>query len=297
MFFTYNRPEKTLVTIQSVIRSKPRKVYFVSDGPKSDPLDQLAVEETRKLATLFGPDTEVITVFADSNLGLKDRFFSALDLVFSMEKMAIILEDDCSASGGFFDFCERLLQEFEFNNEVGIVSGYNFAPSQSPSSYFFDYNSYVWGWATWARVWNHFRRDRDRFMRILKSKGRNLATFSHPLELFMVTRLLNRATQLNTWDVPFSHFLRMNRYLNITPTRNFVSNIGFDATATNQHSLAWQRLPARTESLDTWSAPKSQKVKRLDIVMMWNKRLFGAVEFVLKNPIRGLRLLWVRLID
>jgi hypothetical protein len=74
--------------------------------------------------------------FSDWNLGCGRRVSSGLDWVFSTVDRAIILEDDCLASRGFFSFCDALLERYCDNESVWVISGNSYQPVARARTFF-----------------------------------------------------------------------------------------------------------------------------------------------------------------
>ena len=285
VLFTFNRPDLTARVISALSPSKPKTLYFVSDGPRDGVSEDLGkVHKTRSLLSLVDWDCEVVTIFSDVNLGLPDRFFSALDQVFQIEKWAIILEDDCLPGPDFFVYARRLLEMYEGDDRVGIISGHNFAPSTRDfaSGYFFSKTGFIWGWATWGSVWANFTQEfrvsefsRDQ---VIEVKG----TFSSNVEKFFVTRLMRILPTLQTWDIQFNHFLRASNKVNAVPAVNLVENIGFTSDATHTVPTPWHYpnpaldLGAEIES----KVPPEESVR--EVRRLWRRKLLRMASAIVR---------------
>ena len=64
-------------------------------------------------------------MFQNKNLGCRKGVTAGIDWFFSNEEMGIILEDDCIPSLSFFQFCDQMLLEYQFNEKVFMISGHN----------------------------------------------------------------------------------------------------------------------------------------------------------------------------
>jgi hypothetical protein len=79
-----------------------------------------------------------------------------LDWVFAQTPRAIILEDDCVPHPTFFRYCDELLDRYQDHPDVQMISGSNVLGRGTPYSYHFSRGYNIWGWATWARAWQHY---------------------------------------------------------------------------------------------------------------------------------------------
>lgn len=229
VFMTFNRPSQAGQVLESIRRFGPSKLYFVSDGPrKGVEDDQFLVSRVRALRYEIDWPCQVIEIFADENLGLRQRFFSALDHVFETEPCAIVLEDDCLPSKSFFSFAEAGLRGYSGDVKIGSVSGTNHLGAYSPHSNqaFFGTHPHIWGWATWQREWNAFRQSGLREAMPIRVQLRALLSIeSLPGKIFFLNLLLLRR-KLSTWDIDFAVFERINQKLSLAPPLNLVENTG-----------------------------------------------------------------------
>jgi hypothetical protein len=79
----------------------------------------------RKIVAQVDWPCQVHKNYANENLGLKRRVSTGLDWVFSTVERAIILEDDCVTHPDFFTYCEALLNRYEQDERVWVISGDN----------------------------------------------------------------------------------------------------------------------------------------------------------------------------
>ena len=231
----YNRPTHTQTLINSLRLQKPKKVYAIADGPKNaSELDKDLVGKSRAALQAIDWPCDIQEVFADSNLGLRQRVLSGLDVVFENEERAIILEDDCIPDSTFFKYCEELLVRYEFEKNVGIISGHNAATfANSGNSYFFSSFTPIWGWATWGRTWREFRKA-DQLEKWSKNEIADvLSTFTTRFFRKQFSKMMLAAEKLNTWDISFAVFLRQKRFVNAIPSVSLISNIGFGQQSTH----------------------------------------------------------------
>lgn len=243
----FRRPELTSRVLQSIQRYKPRKLYVIADGPRPEfEVDQVLVEMTRSLFDELDWECEVVRVFSDKNLGLRERVLSGLDIVFSNEKSAIILEDDCVPDDSFFRFSEELLERYSDENSVGLVSANNFGSAKGASdSYFFSANAHIWGWATWKRSWQDFRSKAPE--RIVGTEGMQdiLALIPTSGKRRSMKRMLEVERALDSWALNFSVYCYRHQRLAAVPKVNLASNFGFGAESTHTKFESYaDELPA-----------------------------------------------------
>ena len=234
VLMVFNRPEKTKRVLDEVVRARPSKLYVVADGPRlGNYSDAELVASTRGIISRQTSELDVVEIYAPENLGLRKRFLSGLDAVFAIEERAIIVEDDCVPSQSFFQFVDEVLQK-RVNPKLGIISGSNFAPYKSSThNYHLSRSPYIWGWGTWADVWQRFREDEPRESWTNEEIQAVLKTFSIRGQAKEFESMMRMAHQLNTWDISFAVWLRQRGLLTAVPSRNLVQNIGFGEGATH----------------------------------------------------------------
>lgn len=245
----FNRPETTRRVLERVLEAQPSQLFLIADGPRSGHDDDQALcAQTREAAESLPWACPVHTLYADENMGLRQRVSSGLDWVFDHVNEAIIIEDDCLADPTFFPFATELLENYRDSDEVGVISGNNFLRGRriTDDSYYFTPDTRIWGWATWKRVWDDFAShgldhqwgsdELDAALGQLGSQGRARALRADAL----------RSHAINSWALPFVlHSLRRG-YKNITPEVNLVTNVGFGADSTHTKFESFTaEVPAR----------------------------------------------------
>ncbi|EKE21540.1 MAG: Protein containing nucleotide-diphospho-sugar transferase protein, partial [uncultured bacterium] len=158
LFIIFNRPDTTLSVFEAIRQIKPARLYVAADGPRSERSgEDVVCAETRRIAMGVDWPCELKTRFLDKNVGCHTAVPAAVSWFFENEEEGIILEDDCSPDLSFFTFCETLLERYRDDEEVMMISGDNFQPSEfktrNDSSYYFSGIANIWGWATWRRAW------------------------------------------------------------------------------------------------------------------------------------------------
>ena len=158
--FLYRRPALVRELLLILREQKPERIWLVADGPKNGAEKLLCEEARREAEGAITWPCEIRRVYAERNLGLKQRIETGLDAVFAQEEQALILEEDCHPTPDFFPFCETLLEKYRNEPMVGAISGNCFLPMgiNMTTDYSFSRYPHIWGWATWARAWNKYDR-------------------------------------------------------------------------------------------------------------------------------------------
>jgi hypothetical protein len=249
LLIVFNRPDTTLEVLKSIRKLKPSKLYISSDGARLDKEDeQKKVMLVRELVTSnINWPCELNTLFHDVNQGCKHGVSSAIDWFFSKEEMGIILEDDCLPNDDFFHFCEEMLIRYSYNNNIFSISGNNFQKEiNSNYSYYYSKYIHIWGWATWRRAW--LKNDLYiSFWPEWKSSNSWHSLFSDNIERVYWENIFDLAynNKIDTWDYSWIASVWYYNGIAITPNKNLVSNLGFnaDATHTKKNDNKFANLP------------------------------------------------------
>lgn len=294
--FIYKRPDFTRRVLAQVNQAAPLRLYVIADGPKS-PLEEEMVRVTRKCVEEFDWKCEVHHLYANQNLGLRERVMSGLDQVFSIEEEAIILEDDCLPSKSFFQFVSSGLEAYRQREDVSLVSGSSpHAPEACPDLYF-TLESPIWGWATWSKSWRAFRSE---------SHGRHfgqdeIKEISSTVEgLFAKRRMANflrKSQDLDSWAIEFSAYNRRKGRLAVVSGVNLVENIGFGKGSTH---TKFESFVDQSPALELEGIPEFPEAIRRDVdveQIIARNRAAIWLTYPLKHPVdavlRFLRYFWL----
>ncbi len=159
VFLIFNRPAETFRVFDAIREARPEKLLIVADGPRpTRPGEAALCNETREVLDRVDWSCQVLSNFAETNMGCGRRVASGLDWAFEQVEEAIILEDDCLPDSSFFPYCGELLERYRADERIMMISGNNFqnGASRTADSYYFSQLPHCWGWATWRRAWRHY---------------------------------------------------------------------------------------------------------------------------------------------
>jgi hypothetical protein len=238
--FIYRRPDLVAGLLNRLRHHRPEKVWLIADGPKKVKPEETeyCIQARQTAEKLIDWPCEVRRVYAETNLGLKQRFESGLDALFMEESEAIILEEDCHPESDFFPFCVEMLDRYREEPRVGGISGNCFLPRRHAleTDYFFSRYLHIWGWATWARAWHSYNRTRWNW----PARGyREYFPGTTRQEEKYWNHIFARVSSghFSTWDYPWASWFWRQRWVSITPAENLVRNVGFGPEATNTRDL------------------------------------------------------------
>jgi hypothetical protein len=256
-FIIFNRRDTTEKVFAEIAKAKPRKLFVIADGPRSDkPGDAEKCSAARDVIARVDWDCEVMKNYSDVNLGCGHRPASGINWVFEHVEDAIILEDDCVPHPSFFPFCAELLEKYRQDTRVMHIGGSYFLNNPIPASYsyyFSVFNIANGGWATWRRAWRYFDLQ-CKLWPILK----DTRWLSHLEDDDRARRFWAREFEtahrekgdVSYWDHQWTFACWANSGLSILPKKNLTSNIGFHEDATHTFDPNDLRAHFPTEEME-----------------------------------------------
>lgn len=233
LIIAYRRKDTTRKVLQAVRAARPKRIYVACNAPRPDrPLEAAECSAVRNLFNEIDWPCEIQRLFRNEHLRAKDSISSAITWFFDHEPKGIILEDDCVPSSSFFQFCDELLDRYENDQRVGMISGNNFqfGKQRGEASYYLSRYCHIWGWATWRDRWATY----DASMHLWPTcRKQVLNEMSNPLERLYWTRIFDSTHGgfIDTWDYQWLFSNWINRRVSVMPQVNMVSNIGFGEQA------------------------------------------------------------------
>ncbi len=237
----YNRPTETKFLLDVLKNIKPKYLFITCDGPKEG--HEYLVNETKKLIeNKIEWDCEIYKNYSESNKGSYLNNSHGLSWVFDHVEDAIILEDDCIPCESFFYYCQNLLKKYKYDERIALVSGNNFTGLHDYKySYTFSRYGFIWGWATWSRVWKQIDFSMQEWGKFKKENGlrsRFDKYFPRKHWLEKIDLMYNNYIKYNDiygqhWDRKLNMHMHMNNQLAVIPNENLVQNIGYGEYAAN----------------------------------------------------------------
>lgn len=233
----FSRPEQFNKVFEQVRKARPSKLFLYQDGPREGRLDdKKGIEECRRIAENIDWACDVKRLYQDKNYGCDPSEYIAQKWAFSYVDKCIVLEDDDVPSVSFFEFCKEMLDKYENDTRIGLISGFNHeeVTNDINEDYFFTSNVSIWGWASWKRVidqWDNgysFLNDKNTLDRLgeIISARKYIGNFVEMCKEHKKSGKEHYESILiaNHW---------LNNYLSIVPQKNMIKNIG--ATADSTH--------------------------------------------------------------
>jgi hypothetical protein len=164
----------------------------------------------------------------------------------------MVIEDDVVPSQSFFPFCKEMLDRYEHDERITMISGFNIdeVTPDIPYDYFYTSAFCIWGWASWRRVvdkWDsaYSFLDDEFSMRQLDALIRQRGY----RKSFIKMCKDHRDSGHPQFESVFWSTMLFNSGLAIMPTKNMINNIG--ATDDSAHYSQFKTMPRRIKRLFT----------------------------------------------
>ena len=235
VFFTRHAQFKKV--FEAVRSARPSRLFLFQDGPRRDhPGDREGIMKCREIAENIDWECDVKRNYSDINLGADLAGYRADTWAFSMTDKCVVLEDDVLPSGSFIPFCKKMLDKYEHDDKVMLISGFNpMEKTDGPETdIFFTSATFTWGWATWKRVADQWDGDYT----WLDDPGKVRAVQRYADSHSVMRNLINICRKHRNEGYPhFETVLISNQYLHggltLTPRVNMIRNIGVVKGATH----------------------------------------------------------------
>lgn len=249
-----------------VKKARPARLFLYQDGPRmvdregnavSDPeqsKDWRGIMACRRLVCDEAIDwqCEVHRLYQEKNFGCDPSEYLSQRWAFSLTDKCIVLEDDDVPSQSFFPFCKEMLDRYEHDERVTLISGFNTdeVTADCDADYFFTRAFSIWGWASWARVVNNwdgdygFVKDREQYDTLCRIvRERNAYTW-------MPDVCRQRcASGKEYYESIFWAYMTLHNGMAVMPRKNMINNIGLSGGTHYETEL--KLLPHRQRRLFT----------------------------------------------
>lgn len=231
LFITFARPEYARQTWEGIKAAQPKTLYFYSNKGREEKDGEVKRNnEIRKYINEIDWKCDLHTWFRKECVNAYDSIRGAIDWLFENEECGIVLEEDCVPTKAFFSFVDQMIPKFRNEAKVWCISGDNYLDkSLSGYDYFFSHYHWMYGWASWRRVWSGIRWDDNSIKEAITNvRYRKIyKTFKQVLykriELHQVKDLM---IQNKCWDYVFGLYCDCNEGLTICPREHLITNVG-----------------------------------------------------------------------
>jgi len=234
----FNRPQHTAQVLAQIAKAKPKNLFVIADGPRTERVGEAElVRETRAIIARVDWPCRVYKNYSDINLGCGVRPFTGISWVFNQVDKCIILEDDCVPDPSFFRYCQELLEHYEEDQRIFMISGDNYLQGgkSGRGSYYASVYPFIWGWATWRRSWQRVDFELREWMAL-----RGTPWLSDYLQDYEAARYWSGrfdyvagGQRRDIWDVAWVFACWRAGGMVLLPRVNLVRNIGWGAESTH----------------------------------------------------------------
>lgn len=231
----FNRPEPLKAVFEQVRKARPSKLFLYQDGPRGEK-DLPGIQACRKVVDEIDWECEVHQWYQEKNFGCDPSEYLSQKWAFSIVEKCIVLEDDDIPSLSFFPFCKELLDKYEHDTRISMITGINYdeISKDMPYDYFFATTFSISGWASWRRVidqWDeHYSFLDDAFN--LRQLEEYIKERKYQKEFIEFCRH-HRESGKAYYETIFHAAIFFNSGLSIVPAKNMINNLG--ATAGSTH--------------------------------------------------------------
>lgn len=272
--FVYNRPDhtrRTLSYLQKNQLAEESRLFVFSDGAKTE-ADRQKVNEVRQLVKQITGFKAVKLIERTENLGLANSIVSGVTQLVQEYGKVIVFEDDLLSSPYTLPYFNEALDKYAQQEKVMHIGAYMYdlkAPGL-PQTFFYRAAT-SWGWATWARAWQHFEPDVDKLMQqfteahIYQFSIENTMNFWKQMQQF-------KSGKNNSWAIRWYASIFLRKGLTLNPSHSLIQNIGHDGSGVHSNNEdIYQVHVAR------------QPITQFPAVLQEDKQAYEAIKLFLKH--------------
>ncbi len=233
LFFA--RPEQTKQVFDSIKEARPSKLFLYQDGPREGKNDIEGIMACRKIVEDIDWECEVHKNYIEKNQGCDPSGYLSRKWMFSYVDKGIILEDDTVPCQSFYPFCKELLDKYENDQRINMISGMNnFGTYEcGGADYFFTSGGSIWGWATWKRVVDEWDPDYNYLSDEYVMNSIKSVYGKSYINQLIATCNWHKASGKEYFETIGGMNLFVQGRYNIVPSKNMISNVGIADISTH----------------------------------------------------------------
>ncbi len=230
--FLYNRPDharRTLSFLQQNELAADSRLFIFSDGPRTT-ADEVKVQDVRQLARTITGFKSVKLIERSVNVGLANSIISGVTQLVQEYGKVIVFEDDLLSSPYTLRYFNDALDRYQEVPEVMHIGAYMYdlkAPDLPPT--FFYRAATSWGWATWARAWQHFEPNIDVLMQQFDKERIHQFSIEGTMNFWKQMQQF-KAGKNNSWAIRWYASIFLRKGLTLNPSHSLIQNIGHDGS-------------------------------------------------------------------
>lgn len=230
--FVYNRPEHTQRTLQALKQNalaSESMLFIFSDEPKSD-TDMASVNDVRSIIKTVSGFKSVELIERKTNYGLANSIIAGVNTLIAQYGKLIVFEDDLISSAYTLQYFNDALSRYESEEKVMHIGAYMYPINASHLTETFFYRAATsWGWATWARAWNHFEPNIDHLIAQFDRQKIDKFSIDGKMNFWKQMQELKKGKN-NSWAIRWYASIFLNGGLTLNPAQSLIHNIGHDGT-------------------------------------------------------------------
>lgn len=240
LYITFARPEYARQSFAAIKKAQPKKLYFYSNKARADKPDEVARnEEVRSYIKEIDWDCELKTWFREDYVDVFTSLWGAIDWVFDNEERAIIIEEDVVASPAFFNYISKIIEKYENNDIIWMISGNNAAPQYNPAdlSYFPTRFADIYGWASWRSRWKLLDKKLSFWPKFKESQEYHDyydTWLQRVINKCYFNKVYNNIDTYNPWDFIFMCNMAFHKSYCLIPIGNLNEDIGISGVNHDQ---------------------------------------------------------------
>ncbi len=231
----FNRPQQLGQVFAQVRKARPSRLFLYQDGPRSEK-DMPGIMACREVVSQVDWECQVETLYQEKNYGCDPSEYISQKWAFSHVDKCVVLEDDDVPAVSFFSFCKEMLERYESDTRITLISGFNVEEqtTDAEGDYFFTTNFSIWGWASWRRVidqWDEHYTWLDNPVAVHQLE--ELISERGYRDDFLPMCRKHREQGKAFYETIFWSHMLLSNGLAIVPCKNMINNLG--ATADSTH--------------------------------------------------------------
>ena len=245
------RPECQRIQWEVIKKARPRTLFIVSDGGRTEEEWNLISQSRHMIDTSIDWDCEIHKMYSDKNYGMYQNQMNAYAYIWSRVDRCIFLEDDVAPSVSFFQFCAELLERYKDDPRICMIAGQNYLGQydRPDADYFFTAQMFGWGFATWKRVYDNyynFNYGKSVYtMDLLNHATNGDRNFQKKIQAYAKNEYYQGHKAFDEFFLEFAFYAY--HQLAIVPTKNMIYVSGADQSAA--HFTEANRIPKAIRNL------------------------------------------------
>jgi len=266
-------------SLQQCIYSDKTHLFIALDYPPAEKYEEGFLSIKKFIDKGIHGFFKVTVIERKSNLGVRENFFTARELIFTEYDRIIVTEDDNEFSPDFLNFVNNGLSLYNNNPAILAICPYIYPIKiKNLVQDIFLYQGFsAWGYATWREKFQKISWDVSEVKNFLKIKNnRKKITSKHVLSHLRNGIKINKLGG----DTFICYYLFCNNMTCIFPKLSRVRNHGYDGSGINCDGNASEQLIYKNQEIyngnSSYLFPKK---------LLFNKYLQKEIDFYLLKEI------------